>query len=197
MPRYLYEFHPVHERRLDPRNHRSHHHLCSTTLHRPRRSHHLRLPSTLPQHQSISDPAMTCSPMNREVNDLVLVFSSAFVGAIIAFLAVLVTFTFYHEIREVLLFQRLIVSINEPRPPNAAARPHQEPEQPRENEEGGQRCPPFLLFATHGNRLRLPMVRLPPDCQNNPNRHLWIEDFPAAFAAWRNRNHDPWAEPPD
>ncbi len=43
------------------------------------------------------------------------------------------------------------------------------------------------------------MVRLPPnhDPENDPNRHLQRGDFPAAFAAWRNRNHDPWAEPPD
>ncbi len=59
--------------------------------------------------------------MNREVNDLVLVFSSAIVGAIIAFLAALVTFTFYHEIREILLLRGLIVPNNEPRPTNPAA----------------------------------------------------------------------------
>ncbi len=43
------------------------------------------------------------------------------------------------------------------------------------------------------------MVRLPPinEPQNDPNRHLRLEGFPIAFTAWRNRNTDPWAEPPD
>ncbi len=43
------------------------------------------------------------------------------------------------------------------------------------------------------------MVQLPLDNnpEDDPNRHLWVGDFPAAFAAWRNRNHDPWTEPPD
>ncbi len=38
--------------------------------------------------------------MNREIFDLVLLFTSAFVGATIAFLAALITFTFHHEIRQ-------------------------------------------------------------------------------------------------
>ncbi len=40
------------------------------------------------------------------------------------------------------------------------------------------------------------MVRLPPNYnpEDDPNRHLRLGDFPAA---WRNRNHDPWTEPPD
>ncbi len=43
------------------------------------------------------------------------------------------------------------------------------------------------------------MVRLPLNYypKNDPNRHLRRGDFPAAFTTWRNREHDPWAEPPD
>ncbi len=93
---------------------------------------------------------MTRPPMNREVNDLVLVFSSAFVGAVIAFLAGLVTFTFYHELRELLLTRGLIVPHNEPRPEDpTAARAHQELARTREEE--AQRYHAFILATTHGN----------------------------------------------
>ncbi len=56
--------------------------------------------------------------MNREVFDLALLFTSAFVGAIIAFLAALITFAFHHEIRERLVQQGLIVPPHEPQPEN-------------------------------------------------------------------------------
>ncbi len=58
--------------------------------------------------------------MNREIFDLALLFTSAFVGATIAFLAALITFTFHHEIRERLLQRGLIIPPNEPRPNNPA-----------------------------------------------------------------------------
>ncbi len=122
--------------------------------------------------------------MNREVNDLVLVLSSAVIGAVIAFLAALVTFTFYHKIRELLLFRGLIVPINEPRTTNTTAQACQEPRQHNEAEENRQGNPPFLLFAAHGDYPRLSMARLLPNYQGNPNRHLWPGDFPAAFTAW-------------
>ncbi len=60
--------------------------------------------------------------MNREVFDLVLLFTSAFTGATIAFLAALITFTFHHEIRERLLQQGLIVPPNGPQPNPALQR---------------------------------------------------------------------------
>ncbi len=47
---------------------------------------------------SIPNPTTTSAPMNTEIADLALLFTSAFVGATIAFLAALVTFTFHHEI---------------------------------------------------------------------------------------------------
>ncbi len=130
--------------------------------------------------------------MNREVDDLVLVFSSAFVGATIMFLAALVTFTFHHEIQERLILRGLIVPTNEPQPTNTAAWTRQEPGQPNENEEGRQRRPPFLLVAAHRNVPGLPVDRLPP-IQDNPNRHIQFEQLPAAFTY----QHNPWAEPPD
>ncbi len=52
--------------------------------------------------------------MNTEIADLALLFTSAFVGATIAFLAALLTFTFHHEIRERLILRGLIVPPNEP-----------------------------------------------------------------------------------
>ncbi len=52
------------------------------------------------------------TPMNREVPDFILLFSSAFAGATIAFLAALVTFTFHHEIRERLIEWGLIIPPN-------------------------------------------------------------------------------------
>ncbi len=58
--------------------------------------------------------------MNTEITDLALLFTSAFVGATIAFLAALITFTFHHEIRERLILRGLIVPPNEPRPDNPA-----------------------------------------------------------------------------
>ncbi len=56
----------------------------------------------------------TQPPMNREIFDLALLFTSAFVGATIAFLAALITFAFHHEIRERLVQEGLIVPPNEP-----------------------------------------------------------------------------------
>ncbi len=58
--------------------------------------------------------------MNTKITDLALLFTSAFVGATIAFLAALITFTFHHEIREHLVLRGLIVPPNEPRPNNPA-----------------------------------------------------------------------------
>ncbi len=104
--------------------------------------------------------------MNTEITDLALLFTSAFVGATIAFLAALITFTFHHEIREHLVLRGLIVPPNEPRPEN------------------------------HERLVRaLPIAQLPP--QNEPAQHLQVENFPITFAAWGNRIHDPWAEPPN
>ncbi len=52
--------------------------------------------------------------MNTEILDLALLFTLAFVGATIAFLAALITFTFHHKIRECLVQRGLIVPPNEP-----------------------------------------------------------------------------------
>ncbi len=60
--------------------------------------------------------------MNTEIADLALLFTSAFVGATIAFLAALITFTFHHEIRERLVQRGLIIPPNEPRPVDPTVR---------------------------------------------------------------------------
>ncbi len=132
--------------------------------------------------------------MNREVNDLVLVFSSAIVGAVIAFLAVLVTFTFYHEIRELLLLRGLLIPNNEPRPTNPAADWARQ-ELVRIQQEAPQQLHTFVLAATNRNVPGLPIIRLPPNHQGNANRHLRGDPFPLAFAT--ERNEDPWTQPPD
>ncbi len=72
----------------------------------------------------------------------------------------------------------------------------------RRNPERGNHWPRHISFYALEHRERvpgLPMVRLPLNYnpKDDPNRHLRLGDFPAAFAAWRNRNHDPWTEPPD
>ncbi len=59
-------------------------------------------------------------PMNRGIADPALLFTLAFAGATITFLAALITFTFHHEIWERLVLQGLIVPPNEPRPENPA-----------------------------------------------------------------------------
>ncbi len=168
MPRYSYEFHPVHERLLDPRNHNCHNCLGRTPLHSPHRNHHLRLSPDLFKPPSLPNPATTRPPMNREVNDLVLVFSSAIVGAVIAFLAALVTFTFYHEIRELLLFRGLLIPNNEPRPTNPAADWARQ-ELVRVRQEEARQLHAFLLLPPTENLPGLPVVRLPPDHQNDTN----------------------------
>ncbi len=188
MPRYLYESHLAHERQLDPRNYRSSHHLRHPTLHSPNRFHHCRLPPALSQYMSLSDPTTTSMPMNREVHDLVLLFTSAFVGATIAFLTALITFTFHHKIRERLILQGLIVPPNEPQQPN----PAEIRREPREGDQGeGDNQPrpvPLYILERAGHVPGFPVVRLPPNYnpENNPNRHLRLGNFPAAFTAWRN-----------
>ncbi len=47
---------------------------------------------------SIPNAKTTSTPMNREIPDLVLLFTSAFIGTTIAFLTALITFTFHHKI---------------------------------------------------------------------------------------------------
>ncbi len=125
--------------------------------------------------------------MNREVFDLVLLFMSAFVGATIAFLAALITFAFHHEIRE-----RLVIPPHEPQPNDPTlqlALEHQ-----RWLREGNDTL--HLAIEEERRAQGLPVVRLTHQ-DNDPNRHLRVGDFPAAFAAWRNRNNDNWAELPD
>ncbi len=142
--------------------------------------------------------------MNREIPDLVLLFTSAFVGATIAFLTALITFTFHHEIRECLIQRGLIVPPYEPEPANPALRlllERREQGQNQMNPEGdsaGPRRVPLYILQRAGHTPGLP-VRLPLNYepQNDPNRHLQLEDFPTAFTTWRNRNHDPWTKPPD
>ncbi len=58
--------------------------------------------------------------MNREIFDLALLFTSAFMGATIAFLAALITFAFHYEIRECLVQEGLIIPPHESRPTNPA-----------------------------------------------------------------------------
>ncbi len=130
--------------------------------------------------------------MNTEIANLALLFTSAFVGATIAFIAALVTFTFHHEIRERLILRGLIVPPNELRPDNPALQRALEHRQ-RLHEENGN-----LLHAIEQERraqglLVVWILRR----ENDPNRHLRVGDFPTAFTAWRNQNRDPWAEPPE
>ncbi len=113
--------HPVNERHLDNRNHHRHHHLRHLTLHSIDRFHPFRRFPALPKRASLPHPTMTQPPMNREIFDLTILFTSAFIGATIAFLAALVTFTFHHEIRERLVQQGLIVPPHGPRPENPRA----------------------------------------------------------------------------
>ncbi len=129
--------------------------------------------------------------MNREVFDLALLFTSAFVGATIAFLAALITFAFHHEIRERLVQEGLIVP-NEPRPWNSAL---QRAEEQRQHLQG--RNAALLTALEQAQRNQGPPVVHLHRQENDPNRHLRLGDFPAAFTAWRNRNDDPWAAPPD
>ncbi len=128
--------------------------------------------------------------MNREIADLALLFTSAFVGATITFLAALITFTFHHEIREHLILQGLIVPPNEPRPENPTLQLLLERQQQIQERH---------LVLHKRVRRELPVVRLPRNAnpEDDPNRHLRVGDFPTAFTAWRNRNNDPWAEPPN
>ncbi len=128
--------------------------------------------------------------MNREVPDLVLIFSSALVGAVIAFLAALVTFTFHHEIRERLILRGLIVPPNEPQPANPTLRLLLEHRQQNQNEEDTARNDaeprhiPLYVLQQPGHVPGLPVVQLPPtQNQNDQERDLRLEGFPAA---WRN-----------
>ncbi len=91
--------HPVNERHLDNRNYHRNHHLRRPTLHSIDCCHSRQLLPPLPGYMGIPHP-MAAQPMNREVFDLALLFTSAFVGATIAFLAALITFSFHNEIRE-------------------------------------------------------------------------------------------------
>ncbi len=125
--------------------------------------------------------------MNRETVDLALVFSSAFVGATIIFLAALITFTFHHEIRERLVQEGLIVPPNEHRNPAL--------QRALEHREQLQRRNAALLTALehaqqaaaeHRNRN-----------ENNQGRHIRVEVLPAAIAAWQRQQRDPWGDPPD
>ncbi len=99
------------------------------------------------------------------------------------FLAVLVTFTFHHEIRDRLILRGLIVPANEHRLTNPTARAHQELGQPNENQEDRQGYPPFFFIAAHRDNPGLPVVRLPANYQNDLNWHLWTLGFPTALAA--------------
>ncbi len=125
----------------------------------------------------------TSLPMNRETHDLVLVFSSAVVGAIIAFLAALITFTFHHEIWERLILRGLIVPPNEPRPPNPALwllLEHWEQEQNQTNAEREHAEPrhvPLYVLQHAGHVPGLPMARLPPinNPESDPERHLRLD----------------------
>ncbi len=130
--------------------------------------------------------------MTTEIADLALLFTSAFIGATIAFLAALITFTFHHEIRERLILRGLIIPPNEPRPDNPTL---QQALEHRQRLQEGNRA---LLFAIKQERRAqgLLVVQLV-HRDNDPNRHLWAGDFPIAFAAWRNRDNDPWTELPN
>ncbi len=57
---------------------------------------------------------------------------------------------------------------------------------------------PLYVLHWPGHVPGLPVAQLLPnnDPQNDQNRHLWIEDVPVAFTAWRNRAADPWVKPP-
>ncbi len=122
--------------------------------------------------------------MNQEIFDLALLFTSAFVGATIAFLAALITFTFHHEIRERLVQEGLIVPSNGPRPANPAF------QRALEHREQLQRRNVALLRALEQAQETAAAQRN----NDNQNRRLRVEILPTAIA---QRQHDPWAEPPD
>ncbi len=113
--------------------------------------------------------------MNREVFDLALLFTSAFVGATIAFLAALITFTFHHEIRERLVQQGLLV-LNEPRPTNPML------QRALEHRRQLQERNLALLQALEQAQTAAAAQR--DNDENNQNRHLWVEILPATISAW-------------
>ncbi len=125
--------------------------------------------------------------MSREILDIALLFTSAFVGATIAFLAALITFTFHHEIRERLVQEGLIVPSNGPQNPTLR--------RALEHREQLQRRNAALLAALEQAQQNAAEHR---DQHQNPEeRHLWVAILPAALTAIRQRQHDPWADPPD
>ncbi len=126
--------------------------------------------------------------MNSEVFDLALLFTSAFVGATIAFLAALIVFTFHYEIRELLVRQGLIVPPHEPRPNPALQRA-------LEHREQLQRRNLALLRALEQAQEAAAAQRAADE--NNQNRHVRIGTLPIALAAFERQRNDPWAEPPN
>ncbi len=127
--------------------------------------------------------------MNREIIDVALLFTTAFVAATITFLAALVTFTFHNEIRERLVQEGLIVP-NGPRPTNPAL------QRALEHREQLQRRNAALLRALESAQEAAAIQR--DNTEDYQNRRVRFEVLPAAIAnlAARQR-HDPWAEPPD
>ncbi len=133
----------------------------------------------------------TQPPINREVFDIAILFTSTFVGATIAFLAALITFTFHHEIRERLVQEGLIVP-NEPRPTNPALQRALE-----HREQLQQRNLALLRALEQAQQAAAAQHADHADHEDNQNRHLRGRGLPITVTAWRNRTNDPWAELPD
>ncbi len=126
--------------------------------------------------------------MNSEIFNIALLFTSAFVGATIAFLAALIVFPFHYEIRELLVAQGLIVPAHESRPNPALQRvlEHREPLQHRNL---------ALLRALEHAQEAAAAQRA--DHQNNQDRQVRLRPIPFALAAFERQRADPWAELPD
>ncbi len=127
--------------------------------------------------------------MNQEVLDLALLFTSAFVGATIAFLAALITFTFHNEIWERLVQEGLIVPPHGSRPTNPAL------QRALEHREQLQQRNLALLRALEQAQQATAEQRA--NNENNQNRHLRARPIPAAFTIWQHRDNNPWRAPPD
>ncbi len=125
--------------------------------------------------------------MNRETIDLALLFSTAFIGATILFLAALITFTFHHEIRERLVQEGLIIPSNGPQNP-ALRRALEQRAQLQQRNAALLAALEQAQQATTEQRARN---------ENRENRNVRVEILPAAIAAWQRQRHDPWAAPPD
>ncbi len=109
--------------------------------------------------------------MNTELFDLALLFTSAFVGATIAFLAALVTFTFHNEIRERLVQEGLLVPPNGP----PTTEPPHSSEHWSNNHSYSEGTPALLAALKHAQQAAAEQRTRN---ENNQDRHIRIEILP-------------------